>query len=419
MKLDQPCQSVPKAELLASAIHALQSGIPQDTVNLFFIEDRPGFVRSVYRPADDGSPLLYMAELDGFYQVLIGRTPNAGSAYDLWNGYFDVTFSAPFTATNAYLNTVTNFLDGILAGWVTRPELPIHFAGYSLGGAICQRLALLAYARNPGVIPECITFGAPRCMGRDEGNSFAFIHTLRWMNSDDPVPMVPLPEGGLPSYAPFVSILQMNKASLFAHGPGGSEITADATIRAATTPSQASMGAQASFTSWLWSVMNGSVNSHSLVTYLTRFRQWITDSSGETSGGDWGDDDVSGDDWETPALIAPLVLRRQQRSQANAIAAVQAVQNTLTTDIPPDNQVYVTRQGRIYNVNWTGRVLTVTTNRKTARHLARALNDVLHSLQKQAVVSPEALNDSLSEYLVNAANPALPFVPHLNTTWPT
>lgn len=417
-KLEQACTSVAKAELLASAIDALQRGIPQATVDTFFDEDRPGFVRSVYRNSDSGSPLLYMAELDGWYQVLIGRTPNAGAALDLWNGYFDVTFSAPFSATNGYLTRVTNFLWGILQGWMTRPGYPIRFAGYSLGGAIAQRMALLA--RDPGgdIPPECITFGAPRCMGYDEGQSFPFTQTLRWMNNDDPVPLVPLPEGGLPSYAPFVSILQMNKARLFVHGPGGSQITADAVVSGQTWPQNAGISPQVSFGTWLWSVMDGSINTHSLVTYLERFRKWLDDHDGTTSGGDWHDDDIVGDDWEDQRLIPPLVLKRQQADQAEIIAATQAVQQLTSTTIPPENQVYVTRQGRVYSVNWSGRVITVTTHKRTAHQLARNFNATLRSLQHQAIVQPGSLNDAFSEYLQNAADPALPFNPHLNTQWP-
>lgn len=419
MKLDQPCTSVAKAELIASAILALQSGISQLTVDSIWADDRPGFVRAVYRPADDGSPFMYMAELDGFYQVLIGRTPNAGAAVDLWNGYFDVTFAAPFTASNPYLNRVTEFLWNILTEWRTRPELPIHFAGYSLGGAIVQRMALRAFAQNPDVIPECITFGAPRCMGRDEGNSFAFTNTLRWMCNDDPVPLVPLPEGGLPSYAPFVSVLQMNKARLFAHGPGGSQITADGTISGQTWPQNVGISPQVSFGAWLWSVISGGINAHSIQTYLTRFRLFLENSGGETSGGDWDDGETVGDDWEDQRLIAPLDLRRQQAAQANAIASVQAVQQTMPTEIPPENQVYVVREGRVYSVLWSGRTLTVTTHKKTARQLARNLNRSLVSLQHQAVVDPASIKDAFTEYIDNAADPTMPFVPHLNTQWPT
>lgn len=417
-KLEQPCTSVAKAELLASAIDGLQRGIAQSVVDTYFSEDRPGFVRSVMRAADNGSPLMYMAELDGWYQVLIGRTPNAGAALDLWNGYFDVTFSAPFTASNTYLNRVTSFLAGILRGWMTRPGYPVRLAGYSLGGAIAQRLALQFTDPGGDIPPECITFGAPRSMGFEEGQTFPFTQTLRWMCNDDPIPLVPLPEGGLPSYAPFVSILQMNKASLFRHGPGGSQITADAVISGQTWPQNAGISPQVSFGTWLWSAMDGSLNPHSLVTYLTRFRQWLDDSGGSTSGGDWDDPDIVGDDWEDQRLIPPLVLRRQQADQANAIAAQQSVQQLMQTEIPPENQVYVTREGRVYSVNWSGRVITVTTHKRTAHQLARNFNATLRSLQHQAVVSPQGITDAFDEYIQNATDPALPFVPHLNTQWP-
>lgn len=418
MKLDQIVTSVPKAELLASAIFALQSGIPQGTVDGFFTDDRTGFQRSVFREADAGSPFMYLVDMTDFYQVLIGRTPNAGAALDLWNGYFDVTFSTQFSASNTYLNRVSRFLYAIMRGWVTRPGVPMRFAGYSLGGAIAQRFALMEWARDQSLIPEVITFGSPRSMGHDEGQSFAFTHTVRWMNNDDPVPLVPLPEGGLPSYAPFVSLLQMNKARFFAHGPGGSQITAEGVISGQTWPQNAGISAQVSFGSWLWSVINGGINAHSLQSYLERFRKWLDDHTGEVSGGDWDDPDIVGDDWEDVRLIQPVVLRRAQAQQADSIATQQAVQQLMPTQIPAENQVYVTKEGRVYAVNWSGRVITVTTHRRTAHQLSRNFNHVLASLQHQAVVNPSSLTDAFSEYLTNAADPALPFTPTLNTQWP-
>ncbi len=55
-------------------------------------------------------------------------------------------------------------------------------------------------------------------------------------------------------------------------------------------------------------------------------------------------------------------------------------------------------------------------NKKRARHLARAGNDFLRSLPKQAVVDPQTLIDQFISFLNAAVQPNGPSRPPINTS---
>jgi hypothetical protein len=113
-----------------------------------------------------------------------------------------------------------------------------------------------------------------------------------------------------------------------------------------------------------------------------------------------------------------LEMNRAEHQFAANIANAEGRQNAVPVSIPTTEVWRAVRLGRTWVVTLGTVMVAIGGSKKSARGLARLMNDAFRRLQRTAVVDPIALQGQLDAYLQAAADPAGPFRPVLNTTIP-
>lgn len=289
----------------------------------------------------------------------------------------------------------------------------VDLVGYSAGGAVA--LAIREVFRSMGAPPKCkvITFGAPRTGQENIRDGLSNAAICRWMTATDPIPLLPLRLQDAPHIAAIYSLGRIVNWSFFVHARGGVEVYSDGTVAPSVLPQAAAANPVSSVASWAWSQEGDPNNPHGINTYIA----YLTAAEAK---------------YNTPASQiareAPAeVPARTDRAETNlarervesAIATAGHVQNARPVVIPDAQLFSVFRQGRIWYVALGDRIVFTTANKRTARHIARAGNDFLRSMPKQALVDPDALKDQIEAFLQLAGDPSSGFSPTINTTPPS
>jgi hypothetical protein len=233
------------------------------------------------------------------------------------------------------------------------------------------------------------------------------------MTDEDPVPLLPPRLADAPFSLSLYSGRTINRFASFVHPSGGRSISTAGVVTTAEVGPVAAMSPFTSLASWLLTQERGTTNPHMLREYIFRLDTWETANPAPSAR------PPRGAPVESPNLIAPLQLNRQERQNRQLIYRQGTEQQAVPVNIPSTSQFAAKKNSGIWYVTFRDELLAAAPTKRRARALARFGNEFLTRLQSEAVVNPNAILDNFGAYFDDATNPASGFQPTMNITWPS
>lgn len=335
-----------------------------------------------------------------------------GQAGALWNAYDDSPIFGGFSPVNLWLRQGATFADAFTnQNHVVVPEY-LDVVGYSAGGAIAVALKDKWIAAGSVVKSRAITFGSPRTGNADMKMALSRSSITRWMNDNDPVPLIPPRILDVPGLLLTSNFLTITRYGNYVHQAGGIEISATGITSPRILPTLASIHATTSLLSWLIGIENDMASGHAIDAYVTRLL--LAESLAPRPA----EQNVAA----APAEVANVMDRRgHNRQEDRVITAINNAghgQNIPSLFIPPQTLFRAVRINRIWNVTFGDQIIASSPIEKRARSLARSGNAFLRKLPRQALVNPDALATQFISWLTAAIDPMSGIVPTINIGLP-
>lgn len=398
---------------LCSYLNAMQLPTGKAGVDSLVSADGGALIKSVLTPADNDMVAWYAAETADTVVIAIAGSSQLSHASATMSGYAGRITDSRSNPQNSYFEARAEALINTLAalGYPTGKRWVL--TGHSLGGALCEIITVDRVASGYRNLTTVCTFGACKPTDTEGARHLAIESRCRWMNTDDPVPLVcPTTEDTLSILLAY-SWWTCQRFGNFVHGPDGIGLSPQAVLSPAILPVDALMNASGSLAGWLLAVDGSSSSAHHLTTYLARLSLWIAAHPAPTTL------PAAGPAEAPQGSGTRRLLTRQEQQLATNITAFQQRQNQGEVAVPPTQLFRVRRLGRIFTVTFGEEVIAVNGNRRGAHQLARTFNAAFRSLQHQAVVDTTNLQQQLAEYLGLAVDAGSGFLPTMNTTLPT
>jgi hypothetical protein len=333
-------------------------------------------------------------------------TDQMGAA--IWDAYLGSYYSSTDQPQNAWFAAAASYLNTIFTALNLATFRNIYLTGYSAGGAIACYMSTLFPSELPRQAIYVSTFGSPKPGGRDFAASVNGYTIARWMNFDDPVPLVPPTLGAWVRITAGISVAQNRTLASYRQTDGGLNVTDAAVITPAVGPSAVNLQPSDAVGRWLNALQTLPSSGHSLNQYLARINLAVTNRTVPASGGFTG-----GDDDPTPEPTRRQVIKVYDAAQAGVIAFAQPGGEAQVV-IPQGQSFYAQRDGRIWNVYFGGQQVASAPFKKRAHHLARVGNDFLKSLQIEGQVRTDTLAGLFQLYLDEASKGGNGFDPPMN-----
>lgn len=372
---------------------------------------RPQFSTSFtyYRQPATGGILQWCIAGDQLRKIIyIDGVSIASQATQLIDGY-DNGFGP--TNTNGVNVWARDLAAAILtyteSNAVFQPE-NLDVVGYSAGGVVGSYIVRELRRRETLKKLRIITFGAPRAQNTDDLSIWSNVPRTRWMTDADPIPLVPPRVEDAPILLPLLGLITALRYASYVHSSGGLSINAEGIPTDAIVPPIAAMAPVTSLATWYFGQDNAPDNPHSLVVYANRFAAIL---NARPHAANIGDD---GGPREEPANAQRRVHNRAEAVVVNAIGAAAERQNAIPTVVDAAVLFKAVKLGKVWSVAFGNEVVIYAGNKKRAYHVARAGNDFLHSMPKQAVVNPAAIISQLSDFFDAAVVPGGPVSPPIS-----
>jgi len=228
------------------------------------------------------------------------------------------------------------------------------------------------------------------------------------MNDNDPIPLVPPRLEDAPILIPLLGLVTALRWASYVHSHGGLSIDADGLPTDADVPALASMSPGTSLASWLFGQENDPLNPHALTSYQSRFQKVINAPNRNPIPVDHGGKT------EPPANATRRVHNRSEAAVVNQIQQASERQNAVESSVAPSVLFKAVKLGKVWSVSFGDNVIVYAGNRKRAFHLARAGNDFLRSMPKQAFVDPKGIVDQMTAFFDAAIVPGGPVNPPIS-----
>lgn len=400
MLLDNPTTDKALGLFVLDNVARLWQANPQNTITQALRDIGLDTINFRFMPASRDNPAWYIGGNQN-YAVFFGAGASEVSQGDsLLSGYGRGNAQAPTTGINSYLTSMVRTLAGTIG---IRPLIgsdKILFAGHSLGGAMALAAHAFIKAANFTGRRKAITFGSPRTGDDNFLTLMEGEEVTRWMNDDDPVPLIPPLLTQVPTLAlayPFQAFVNW---SFQRHAQGGLEIKADSTMTERLLPSAAVINPGTSLAAWLIELATDAIGSHSVATYHARLKGI---PEGLPVRQRRRPDELPP---EPPRQQEPHVVREEVRLAVDRIIRRGNAQNQGPIILPP-RQIFrnVSRDGKWYCV-FGDIVISYGPTRRKSGLLAQRGNAFLRKLQRQSVVDPTALVHAWVSYLIAAQDPA-------------
>jgi hypothetical protein len=416
MLLDQPSSDIDLAVFLMDACWDLFQDNTQAQMDKLFTDLGLGNWVSVLIPSSVSVPTMYCGG-NGLYCVtLFGGTSTILQGANLQSSYLKALFEDPLGGCNSYLYTLQGLAQNLRIGIGqigTRNQI---YAGHSLGGSAAVAMAAFDKSVNLGANQTVVTFGAPRTGPSAFRDIFNGIDCTRWMNSDDPVPLVPprLPDVSSPSLLtfPIGYFLFMEEQ---VHVPQGQIVSPIAVVTMGDVPNGLALPGFLELGIWLAQLDLGVENFHSPRSYSIRLKAVQANFNARFA-------EVALQvqrplPQEPPGNALNRDVGNARRLVERGLAATEVIQTSGPTTIPALLKFRVVNLGkRSWGVFLGAYNVAISTTRRSARAVAKHGNEFLQVLQHQAIVGPQELIAGLQAYLDLAATLGSGITPTMNTT---
>ena len=409
---DNPVNNPELALFYVTMLQAMRTTNPQVAMDAILTGDIGELTVSGFSPSSGNNLAVYFGGNLSRKLLIIDGVQTSQQASAVMGGYGNILGVPTVVGNNTYIQDQANAIVGRYTLDYLFNADHVDIIGYSAGGAVA--LAILEIFRQREFRPKTKTssFGSPRTGQTNIRDGLAGEAIARWMMDSDPIPLIPLRVQDAPILALMVPTGQLLNWSNFVHSAGGISIRPDGTFQASVGPLDATANPVTSVVNWYFSVEADPNNQHALSAYRAALTTAVRNASlpaAQTAP-------------EGPAEIPNSTKRKEvtqnQERIATAIFTQAATQTAAPITTPEPALFHVKRSGRIWYVGLGDHGVFIAGPEKRARHIARAGNDFLRSIQKQACVDPTALVGQIDAFLKLAQDPSSGFAPLINTTPP-
>jgi len=393
----------------ASLLRQFRSLSPQANIDqVLRLEMRDRFASAYLPPTANGVAAYYGG--NNVRKILyIDGVDRMSQAQGLISGYGEGESLTSFAPLNPWIaDNAANILAWMSTSHQEMPEY-LDVVGYSAGGAIAIDIRKRFSDMQALWRTKTITFGAPRTGDRRYRAALSRATIVRWFTDADPVPLLP-PRGlDVPALLAVVPTLRLIRWGNYVHTDGGISIAQNGVTTPAVLPPVSSINTAGSLVDWFFGLMTVPNNPHDLTTYVAYLQSAVAllprvDEQNVESGA------------EESAVATPRAeMTRAQRAAQDSIVNAGHEQNQGPLVAPAEAFIKARRLGRIWVVDFAGRIIAQAPAERRARAIARAGNAFLRGLPRQALVDPEALIEQLGTFLVLASSPTGGFAPQINT----
>lgn len=401
------------AKPLCDALRGLRRDNPEQECGEILASD--GWIEQHSRFEDDHDnvPKFYLSESARGLVILIDGTATLTQATSQAQDYIDGVLTRDPSPRMLRTEAVAGFIAGVSTqAPFTRPRR-VFMAGWSYGATIAQYLFF--YFRTLGIEAidiKLASFGAPRPAGPAFSAGLAAWSThTRWMNANDPIPLVPPRIHECPEVAMALGPLVAARFSLFGHSRQGINLSDQGGMTEAPLPASAAVNIPGSIGAWIDSWVNNQANDHSLSRYSARLGLAIARQ------------------FPPPLQQAIAGERMVVAPQAQAVAAQRqavvnlrrqaAIQNATVPTVPPPLGFAANRaKGGIWNITFANTIVAWHTNRKGARAIARAGNVLLRQALHATVFDQAAFTEEIIRFFGSAKAGEEGIKPPLNDVFP-
>jgi pimeloyl-ACP methyl ester carboxylesterase len=356
-------------------------------------------------PSGGKIPPMHWIDSASFSVVLIAGTDDILQAANLVSAWSTRVPNNTYPGLPTYFDDVGFQVGARVTSLGRRPADRIFFVGHSLGGSIAQAAAAMYKRAKPGVSVLSVSFGSPRVGDRRFAQTQTQNSNTRWMNDDDPVPLLPPSIPAALSYGIGLGAEVISRWEQFVHGGGGVILDGNGNPTPGDVPPRGVVAGGSSLASWLMKAAEGGVSQHSMSTYYDRLNMLVNrvappmpiqvrEAPAEPSR----INDRHTHNQATDAFISNIVHTGAQQQQGSLI-------------VPPDRPFKTVKFDGLWWVTFGGELVAVGGTRKRAGRMAVLGNDFLRRIQRQAGVDTVALKRLFSDYLDAASVPGNGFSP--------
>jgi hypothetical protein len=405
MILDEAVNNLPMARYHAGRLMELRSLNPAASLNAVLAPLFGNGYQSQWESGTALRPAAFFAGNNHRKVMWIDGVSTNAQANAMMDGYSGGTSFGAFNGKNQYLHDTADwFFNRFQNSALVKPD-HLDFVGYSLGGAIATLLKYKLVQTQSTYKSKVVTFGAPRAGNAQVAAALSNSPIARYMADADPIPLLPPRVTDVPLLIPFLGTLTMIRYQTFVHTEGGIVLFANGGTAGLVLPPIAAMNPAGSLGAWYMGVENDPNNPHALTTYAGRLDTAIALAATPSQ------QNVAEAPREQVQEADRKDMTKEQRRVVGVINAQGHAQNRTPAITPPARLFKAVHVGAVWYVEFGGEIVMTAPIETRARHIARAGNDFLRSMQKQAVVDPVTLLSQFTTFLELAADPASGFSP--------
>lgn len=411
-KLRDNVTSLDFADFASSLMVAVQNG-EWAAVRAGLFNDEPSLVADQSFTADGTRPQMYLAWGPTIAVAFIGGVVNLSLAQKFWLGYFRDALALTGTAErNIFTEDIASLIQDLFTQKGVGAGAPKVYVGHSFGGTVAQLCAERDTFRGGTSRGYYCSFGSPKWARSDEAHACRTVPGTRWFNSDDPMPVFPFTIRDSLATLLLLRPDMQNQLGGFVQSAGGCQLNPDGTVDPEVLPTSPTIGQILSLPLWALGSDTAITAPHGMPEYVRRIRIAAAASRQPTAA------TRISVETEQPASSTSRYYNQQEQRVATTVANLQAQQNQPALAVPRPQLFAYYKQGRIYPVTFGNTIVCLTSDKRTARSIARQGNVFLRHLQTMGFVDPENLLQQFTAYLAAAADPGSGFVPTMNTQLP-
>ncbi len=328
------------------------------------------------------------------------QLPLIESGYQPHNSYFESQWAAIIADVRVFSGGIPN--EQYYGGWS---------AG---GGTVFAGMAGPIFDGEDNVSRTVHTFGSPKPWGTDlQTRAEGRCKIARWMNDDDPIPIVPPTALDAPLSVAVTGIRAAFAAGYYVQPHGGLLLNSIGNISPGVLPFNVVTGFTSSLVNWYFEWEKGGDPAHLITTYANRLQQWLDRNARLRER------HFVGGIAEVPLALARGQITRAQQEAARTVVNLERRQNLKPVKVKKETLFSAIRVARVWYVLFGNTVVALGGTKKGSRRLAQTGNDFLRSLQNRPAVDVGSLETELKNYLDTATTDAADFVPLMNTVFPS
>jgi len=405
--LDENVANLELGAFHAARLQAMRGLNPQSLIDSVLRPLLPINFASIYSsPTVNRLGFYYGGNLERKILYIDGVNSVLHASY-LVEGYNNFTGPGGVNAFNTWLRANKDHAFATMtAAGIGDPEY-LDFVGHSAGGALATVMMDTMVQLQSPLKRKLITFGAPRAVSTAAAQRLSGSPIARYMTPDDPIPLVPPRATESPALVASKPGLTVFRWGLYVHTQGGIVVWPNGTTTDDILPPNATMQNVLNLTNWLFAVHSEANNPHSLTQYYSMIS--YAASIRNTAAALVVDDAPR----EHSQQEDGAAITRAQRATVAAIHEAGAAQNAQPIVVPHNVLFRPVRIGRIWYVEFAGEIVITAPREDRARHIARAGNDFLRSLPKQALVDPTSMMEQFQAFFAASVEEASGFSPKI------